>query len=152
MKFIWWTYLTCIARRFPAGSVSAPDKKHPTGTHNKLIEPFRGESERKMIISHRNRLKSMKWFEQSSTITMSSVNISTPRLPWNDIKQMISFTIWQLMKWSLSVHSVHQSFVANSLSQEICSADNVYSLSSMFRPSPPCIAGMIIVGNPAVIP
>lgn len=32
--------VTCIARRFPVGSVKTPDKKQPIGTHSRFIEPL----------------------------------------------------------------------------------------------------------------
>lgn len=33
-----------MARRFPVGSVNMPDKKQPSGTHSKFIEPIEMET------------------------------------------------------------------------------------------------------------
>lgn len=57
--------ITCIARRFPTGSVSAPDKKHPNGTHNKFIEPVFGLIWKLLRFSNGNYAKRTYWTMKS---------------------------------------------------------------------------------------
>lgn len=39
-----------MARRLPVGSVKIPDKKQPSGTHSKLIEPWNRQNRMQLKI------------------------------------------------------------------------------------------------------